>query len=80
MKLLNSLLIALLLTTLVACTNYYKVTDTTSGKSYYTTDIDERRGGAVSFEDAKTSSEVTLQNSEVIEVSKQTYKEAVEGP
>ena len=59
------------LTMMVAgCTNYYKVNDPAGGKLYYTTKIhDAGRAGAVKFKDEKTGSTVTLQSSEVKEIS-----------
>ncbi|HSE59614.1 MAG TPA: hypothetical protein VLA99_13005 [Nitrospiraceae bacterium] len=57
------------------CTNYYRVTDPASGKSYYSTEVKETgRGGAVKIKDAKTGSTVTLQSSEVKEISEDEYK------
>jgi hypothetical protein len=51
-------------TMLVAgCTKYYKVTDTTSGKTYYTTEVDNSIAGAIKIKDPKTGSTVTLQSS-----------------
>ena len=57
------------------CTTYYRVTDPASGKSYYTTEIKEAgRAGAVKIKDVKTESTVTLQSSEVKEISEEEYK------
>jgi len=55
------------------CTTYYRVNDQSSGRVYYTTDYDRTDSGAVIFEDAKTRSKVTLQSSEISEVSRQTF-------
>ena len=67
---------ALLLT---GCTNYYKVTDPASGRTYYTTEVErERRSTTIQFKDAKSGSEVTLPASEIKEISKEAYKSAVE--
>ena len=61
--------------TAAGCTSYYRVTDPASGKSYYTTVITDAGGsGAVKVKDAKTGSTVTLQSSEVKEVSEDEYK------
>ena len=64
------------LTMLVAGrTNYYRVTEPSSGKEYYTTEVsDTGRGGAVRVKDQKTLSMVTLQSSEVEEISEDEYK------
>jgi len=67
------------LTVMIAgCTNYYRVTDPSSGKSYYTTKVGEAgRAGAVKIKDAKTGSTVTLQSSEVKEISSEEYEAAM---
>ncbi len=57
---------------------YYKVTDPTTKTDYYTQDVD-KKGSAVTFTDAKTGKQITVQNSEIMEVSKDTFREAV-GP
>lgn len=65
------------LTLLVAgCSdNHYRVTDPTSGTTYYTTKInDAGRGGAVKIKDEKTGSIVTLQSSEVKPISEEEYE------
>jgi hypothetical protein len=63
-----SLLIGLIAT---GCSiHYYQVTDPESGKTYYTNNVDRVwQGGALNFEDVKSGSSVTLQNSEVKELS-----------
>jgi hypothetical protein len=61
---------------LVACTTYYKVTDPTSQKVYYTTKVNEEKGGAVSLKDAGSGARVTIQNSEVVEIKGDEYKAA----
>ncbi|MGB6012963.1 MAG: hypothetical protein WBI57_17010, partial [Desulfobacterales bacterium] len=57
---------------------YYMVKDPASGSVYYTTKIKDERGGAVKFEDKKTQTSVTLQNSEVKKISKKEFKSALE--
>ena len=55
--------------------HYYRVTHPTSGNEYYTTKIeDSGKGGAVKIKDAKTGSTVTLQSSEVKEISEGEYE------
>ena len=57
------------------CTTYYRVTDPASGKAYYTTKVDDAgKAGAVKIKDEKTGSTVTLQSSEVKEISEDEYK------
>jgi hypothetical protein len=54
------------------------VTDPASGKTYYTTKINEAgRAGAVKIKDEKTGSTVTLQSSEVKEISADEYEAAL---
>jgi hypothetical protein len=64
------------LTILVSgCTTYYRVIDPASGKAYYTTKVDDAgRAGAVKIKDEKTGSMVTLQSSEVKEISEDEFK------
>ena len=66
------------LTILVAgCSSdhYYRVTHPTSGNEYYTTEVKETgKGGAVKIKDAKTGSMVTLQSSDVKQISEGEYQ------
>ena len=57
--------------------NYYRVNDPAGTKEYYTTDIDKTKAGAISFKDEKSGSVVTLQSSEVKEISEDEFKAAV---
>ena len=61
---------------LSGCTTYYKVADPVSGKSYYTTSVDQNKSGVTKLVDARTGSKVTIQNSEVTEISKDEYNAA----
>jgi hypothetical protein len=54
--------------------NYYRVTDPSTGNVYYTQDVKNKSGGAVIIKDAATGDMVTLQNSHVTKVSKETYE------
>lgn len=56
---------------------YYRVNDPGGTREYYTTDIDETKTGAITFKDEKSGSVVTLQSSEVKEISKDEFKAAV---
>jgi hypothetical protein len=59
---------------LTACGGgYYKVTDPSTDKVYYTKEIKKEKGGAVKIIDDSTGSMVTLQNSEVMEINKEEY-------
>ena len=67
-----------LMVTAGGCTTYYKVTDPASGQNYYTTKVkDKGATGAIKFEDQKTGSTVTLQSSQVKEISSEEYKSAL---
>jgi hypothetical protein len=57
-----------------ACTSYYRVTDQATGKTYYTNGYDRTDSGAVKFEDAISRSTVTLQSSEIIEISRPEFE------
>ena len=59
---------------LAGCASYYKVTDPTSGKNYYSESVKEKSDGSVRFKDANTGANVTLQSSEVHEISKDEFK------
>ena len=62
------------------CASYYKVTDPQSGRVYYTDKIDSDKGGVVKLKDARSKSTVTLQSSEVKEISSSEYKEGLAAP
>ena len=61
------------------CTHYYQVNDPAGSKLYYTTDIDTTDAGAVKLKDEKTGATVTLQSSEVREISRDEYEAALKG-
>lgn len=56
---------------------YYRVNDPAGDRQYYTTDIDQTKTGAITFKDEKGGSVVTLQSSEVKQISKDEFKAAV---
>ncbi|MEI8015940.1 MAG: hypothetical protein WCH20_14035 [Nitrospira sp.] len=56
---------------------YYRVNDPAGTKEYYTNDIDQTKTGAVTFKDEKSGSVVTLQSSEIKEISQDEFKAAV---
>lgn len=62
------------------CATYYRVTDPASGRVYYTEKVSTERGGAVRLKDARSKSDITLQNSEVTEISKDEYKKGLATP
>ena len=58
---------------LAACgSTFYQVKDLESGREYYTTKVNRSSPG-ITFKDGKSRSMVTLQNSEVIEITKDEY-------
>jgi len=61
--------------------SYYAVRDPSSGAQYYTTDVDKAGiTGAVKFKDTKSGSQLTLQSSEVKEISKDEYTKGSTAP
>ncbi|WP_269522478.1 hypothetical protein [Coraliomargarita parva] len=64
---------------LSGCTTYYAIEDPSTGNVYHTTSYDAKRSGSVVFEDRSSDRKVTLQNSEIQEISKEQYKKAIEG-
>jgi hypothetical protein len=61
---------------LAACGGYYQVTDTASGKSYYTRDIDRDEGHA-RFVDKASGDKVNLSGFEVRRITEEQYENAV---
>ena len=62
------------LISLSGCTSYYKVTDPTTGKTYYTTNLKQRGNGASTLTDARTGNSVNVQNSEVAVIKKEEFE------
>jgi len=57
------------------CSSYYKVSDPATGKSFYSTKVKQTgKAGAVKFKDDKSGGTVTLQSSEVKEISGDEYE------
>ena len=59
------------------CTSYYRVNDPAGTREYYTTDIDKTKAGAITFKDEKSGGTITLQSSEVKEISEEEFNAAV---
>jgi hypothetical protein len=57
--------------------NYYRVNDPAGDRQYYTSDIEKTKAGAITFKDEKSGSVVTLQSSEVKEISEDEFEAAV---
>jgi hypothetical protein len=63
---------------IAGCGSYYTVRDPGSGSTYYTRDIDRPGGaGTVRFRDGRSDRQVTLQNSEVREISRDEYTQRI---
>jgi hypothetical protein len=71
------LLGVLCLFVLAGCGSYLMVVDPTTKNVYYTEEVKESKGGAIKFIDAKTGNEVTIQNSEIKEVTGDQFKAGV---
>jgi hypothetical protein len=72
-KLMIVLMIIMFLGT-IGCGNYYRIKDLGTQQVYYTEDMEDQDSGGIKFKDAKTGSVVTIQNSEVTEISEDEYK------
>jgi hypothetical protein len=59
------------------CTTYYRVSDQSTRRAYYTTGIDRTDSGAVRFYDEKSRASVTLQSSEIVEISKDAFDSGI---
>jgi hypothetical protein len=73
MRLTTLMAVAVLALVVGGCTTYYRIKDTTSGRTYYTEEF-KRRNGTVVFKDTKSGAEVTLPSSEIAEVPEDEYK------
>ena len=71
--------VAGMISLVTACASYYKVSDPAGTKEYYTTDVDREKSGAIKIKDQKTGAIVTLQSSEVKEISEEEFEKAVKG-
>jgi hypothetical protein len=77
-QIITGLAIGVLSLIMAGCSHYYRVTDPISGKTYYTTDIDER-SGRVKFKDDRTRNIVILHAAELSEMSEDEYGAEVKG-
>jgi len=60
--------------------HYYKVNDPAGDRLYYTTEIEQSKAGAITFKDKKSGSKVTLQSSEVKDISKEEFEAGIKAP
>ncbi|MEM0915817.1 MAG: hypothetical protein AAGK09_14570 [Planctomycetota bacterium] len=56
--------------------SYYAINEPTSDRTYYTTEYKQLKGGALTFTDAATGKEITIQNAEVEKIEEKQYKAA----
>lgn len=70
-------ILSLLLMVLAGCSNYYKVTDPSTERVYYTKKVSYKRSGSVQIKDAKTGAKVVLPTSEVQEIKKDEFSQGV---
>jgi hypothetical protein len=66
--------ITIVLACAAGCTSYYKVTDPTTGREYYTQELRQGNQGAATLKDGRTGNTVNLQNSEIAVVTKEQYE------
>jgi hypothetical protein len=66
-----------MITLVAGCASYYRVNDPAGTREYYTREIDKTKAGAITFKDAKSGGVVTLQSSEVKEISEEEFNAAV---
>ena len=59
--------------------DYYRVNNPAGDKQYYTKEIDQTKSGAITFKDEKSGSKVTLQSSEVKNISKDEFETGIKG-
>jgi hypothetical protein len=60
--------------------DYYRVNHPTTDKVYYTKEIDRAKAGAVTFKDERSGNTVSLQSSEVKQISKEEFQAGVSAP
>ena len=55
------------------CTSYYRITDQATRRTYFAMGYDRTSSGAVQFYDEKSRADVTLQSSEIIEITRDDF-------
>jgi hypothetical protein len=73
----KAILVSLLLLVAAGCTSYYKVTDPSTDKVYYTNKVKYKGSGAVELEDAKSGAKVVLPASEVQQIKKEEFTQGI---
>jgi hypothetical protein len=81
MKSLRNTFLGLALLSAAGCASYYQVTDTNTGKVYYSTSsqMEQTDSGATTFVDATTGDRDTLQNTQVAKITKEQFEAATSG-
>jgi hypothetical protein len=81
MKFMRNTVLGLTFLSAVGCASYYQVTDPTTGKVYYTTNdkMKQSDSGATSFVDARNGDTVTLQNTQVQQITQQQFENGKSG-
>lgn len=68
----------LLVAAVVSGCAHYQITDPTTGRTYYSADAQRAPySGAVVFTDAKTGETLTLQNTQLKQISREEFERAV---
>ena len=62
---------------LAGCSSYYKVTDPSTSKVYYTKKVSYKSSGSVQIKDAQTGAKVVLPTSEVQEIEKGEFNQGI---
>jgi hypothetical protein len=64
---------------LIGCggSHYYKITDPVSKNVYFSKEYEKTKTGGVEFKDARTGAVVTIQSSEIKEISRDTFDEEI---
>ena len=76
-RLISLFVSSIMLLSISGCGTYYKITDPTSKRVYYSKEYEKTKTGSVAFKDAKSGAIVTIQNSEIKEISRDTFHEEV---
>lgn len=58
-------------------TSYYRITDPTTGKTYYTTSYNKSKDGGISFVDTVSGAKVRIRDSELTQIDKDAYRAAL---
>lgn len=69
----------LLLFAVLGCASYYKVVDPVSKNVYYTQSLDKKGSGVIQFKDQVSKNQVTLPQSEVMEITEDQFMAGTRG-